>query len=683
MKNIIIFYILAVLLFFGFAFLISEKGKIIETERLSLSSEETKPASKVSAPHSIGSEIFSHLSNPLTKFMMQLILVVGLARFFGILFQRIGQPSVIGEILAGILLGPTLLGSVFPSGYEFLFPKNSLFVLQIFSQFGLILFMFVIGMELDTSVLKNKIHTAVIVSHASILFPFALGMGFSLFIYQRFAPANISFLTFSLFMGIAMSITAFPVLARILQERELSKTRLGIIAISCAAADDITAWSILAIIVAIAKASSLIGAAVPIILSIIYVFIMINIVRPILVRFSEVYASRENLTRTSITVLFLILFISSLITEIIGIHALFGAFLAGTIIPGNSRLKALIIEKIQDISLIVLLPMFFAFTGIRTRMNLFHDGLFLIALAVIFIAVLGKFGGSFIAAKLSRESWKDSLSIGALMNTRGLMELVVLNVGYDLGILSAEIFSIMVLMALVTTFMTGPMLDFINYLFPEINIDDKIIKEKSILFSFGKPDMGNKLLKIASLLSADSKFKAVHFTPNQYLLEEESILYREEAFRPARDLSKSLNLQMEEIYKVTENVSSEILHQMKIHNPALILVGAAKSVLSDDIFGGTLKRVLKESPVPIGIFLESEALQFRKIILLQKNNSPQMKTLFENLKPSLPVETLSFEGFSEDTIIKDSLICMEFHDWEDSFAGLSSSFLVFHFTAAA
>ena len=679
MKNIIIFYILMLLLFFGFASVISEKGKVLETEKSSLSTAETKTGSQAAPEHSVSAEILAHFSHPLTRFMMQLILVVSTARLFGILFQRIRQPSVIGEILAGILLGPTLFGTVFPAGYEFLFPKNSLSILQIFSQFGLILFMFVIGMELDTSVLKNKLHTAVVVSHASIVFPFALGMSLSLYLYQKFAPSNISFLTFSLFMGIAMSITAFPVLARILQERELSKTRLGIITISCAAADDITAWSILAVIVAIAKAGSLLGAAVPIFLSILYVTFMITAVRPLLVRFSAVYASRENLTRTSVTVLFLILFVSSLTTEIIGIHALFGAFLAGTIIPGSSRLKSLIIEKIQDISLLVLLPMFFAFTGIRTRMNLFQDGMMLTALAVILTAVLGKFGGSFIAAKLSKESWKDSLSIGALMNTRGLMELVVLNVGYDLGILSAEIFSIMVLMALVTTFMTGPALDFINYIFPDRENTELPVPEKSILFSFGKPEMGYKLLQTARLLSSDSGLKAVHITPNQYLLEEESVLYREEAFRPVRDLSKSLNLELEEIYKVTENISSEILHQMKLHSPTLLLVGAAKSVLSDDIFGGTLKKVLKESPVPVGIFLESENQNFRKIIVLKKENSFQMKSLFENLKPSLPAVTVSFEEFSEKNLMKDSLICMEFHDWNESFAGMSASFLVFHF----
>ncbi len=428
-----------------------------------------------------------NLADPLSILLAQIVTIIAVARIFGWLFKKIGQPTVIGEIIAGIALGPSLLGMIFPEFSAGLFPAASLANLQFLSQIGLILFMFVIGMELDLKVLKNSAHNAIVISHASIIFPFALGTGFAYFAYEYFAPAGVSFSSFALFLGISMSITAFPVLARIVQERGISKTPLGTIVITCAAIDDVTAWSVLALVIAIVNATSFVSTLYGILLTVAYVFIMIKIVRPFLNRVAGTHTARENVTKPIIAVFFLILLVSSYITEAIGVHALFGAFMAGAMMPEDAKFRNIFTEKVEDVALVLLLPLFFVFTGLRTHIGLLNTPfLWEITGIVILLAVSGKFLGSAIAAKFVGQSWKNSLSIGALMNTRGLMELVVLNIGYDLGILSAEIFAIMVIMALVTTFMTGPLLTLINFVFKS-NAEEEIFAEVNGGLAVAKP----------------------------------------------------------------------------------------------------------------------------------------------------------------------------------------------------
>lgn len=418
--------------------------------------------------------IFQDFINALTQnlhlpagiLLLQVLTIIIVSRLLGFLFKKMGQPMVIGEIIAGIALGPSLLGLYLPEVSEFIFPKHSLGSLQVLSQIGLILFMFIIGMELNLNVLKNKAHEAVVISHASIVIPFTLGVGFAYFIYTAFAPEGIEFVSFGLFLGISMSITAFPVLARIIQERGMQKSRVGAMAITCAAADDITAWCLLAAVIAIVKAGSFVSSIFTIILAIGYVFLMVKVARPFLVKIGERIESRRRVGSSAMVIFFLTLLISSYITEVIGIHALFGAFMAGTIMPINPRIRGILIDRIETVTLVLLLPIFFVITGLRTEIGLLDSKyLWAVTAMIIVVAVLGKFGGSMLAAKYVGQSWKESLTIGALMNTRGLMELVVLNIGYDLGVLNAEIFAMMVIMALVTTFMTGPMLNLINIIF--------------------------------------------------------------------------------------------------------------------------------------------------------------------------------------------------------------------------
>lgn len=450
-----------------------ESATVVKTQPVIIDSSET-----------VLEQFIHNVKSPLGLFLLQIIVILMVSKIFGVLLTKIGQPSVVGEIIAGIFLGPSVIGLLFPQFSRFLFPLDSLKNLQFLSQIGLALFMFIVGMELDIQQLKNKTHKAIIISHASIVLPFFLGVSLTYFIYQDFAPTNVSFLAFALFMGIAMSITAFPVLARIVQERGMSKTPLGVMVITCAAADDVTAWCILACVIAVVKAGSILSALFTILLAVVFVIVMVRLVRPWLKNMVAKFPEDNVLNKTTVAIMFFILLLSAYIAEIIGIHALFGAFIAGVVMPHNLNFKGQLTEKIEDISVLLLLPVFFAFTGLRTHIDLLNERhLWATCGFIIAVAVIGKFGGSSIAAKFTGHSLRDSLSIGALMNTRGLMELIVLNIGYDLGILSPEIFAMMVLMALATTFMTGPLLDGITYFYTKkderriaVAQADKVIK---------------------------------------------------------------------------------------------------------------------------------------------------------------------------------------------------------------
>lgn len=408
---------------------------------------------------SVLEQIAAHAQHPLAKLILQLAVIVIIARLFGALAIRLGQPPVVGEIAAGIVLGPSLLGWLAPGASAFLFPPTSIPTLALLSQLGVLLFMFVVGIELDPALLRGKAHAAVAVSHVSIVFPFLLGVTLAIGLYGPYAPKNVSFTAFALFMGIAMSITAFPVLARVIEERGLAGTPMGTTAITCAAVDDVTAWSLLAFVVAFSTSGGALETlSITLVLSLLFVLAMIYLVRPLLNRLLDP-ESPSSSSRARMAIVIATMLFSALATELIGIHALFGAFLAGVIMPSVGTFRRLLRERFETVSAVFLLPLFFAFTGLRTQIGLLDKtSTWLICLLIVAVATLGKLGGTVGAARLTGLGWRDALTLGALMNTRGLMELVALNVGYELGILSPEIFAMMVLMALVTTAMTGPLL---------------------------------------------------------------------------------------------------------------------------------------------------------------------------------------------------------------------------------
>lgn len=606
--------------------------------------------------HSFTEAFIHNLQHPLAILLAQIVTIVMAAKLFGWVCTKIGQPTVIGEMIAGIVLGPSLVGMYFPEFSATLFPVESLGNLKFLSQIGLILFMFIVGMELDLKILKNKAHDAVVISHASIIFPFALGMGMACFIYHSFAPEGVRFLSFGLFMGIAMSITAFPVLARIVQERNIGKTKVGTIAITSAAADDITAWCILAAVIAIVKAGSVVSSFYTILMAAAYVFLMLKVVRPFLKRVGDLHASKESMSKPIVTIFFITLIISAYATEVIGIHALFGAFMAGTIMPENVKFRSLFIEKIEDVALVLLLPLFFVFTGLRTQIGLLNDPyLWKITALIILVAVTGKFLGSTLAAKFVGQNWKDSLSIGALMNTRGLMELVVLNIGYDLGVLSPKVFSMMVIMALVTTFMTGPALDLINWVFKskseEIPKDVKEASKYKILFSFKEPESGRSLFKLANSLTKklnnNAELTAIHLSPSEELHHYDIEEYEKESFKEIVDESETLNRKVTTLYKASTDIDSEIITVANKGDYDLLLISLGQSIYQGTLLGKVLgfttriinpevllntvtgkenlfdsspfddrtKNILSKSTIPVGVLIDKQYTKAEKVFI--------------------------------------------------------------------
>lgn len=594
-----------------------------------------------------------NLHHPLALLLFQIVAIVIVARIFGWFFNKIGQPSVIGEIIAGIVLGPSLFGMYFPEASAAIFPVESLGNLNLLSQVGLILFMFVVGMELDLKVLKTKAKEAVVISHSSIVIPFSLGMILAYFMYSTYAPEGVNFLSFALFMGIAMSITAFPVLARIVQERGIQKTKLGTIVLTAAAADDITAWCILAVVIAIVKAGSVVSALYVIGLSVVYVLVMLKLVRPFLRHIGNLNANNQTLSKPVIAIFLLVLVVSSYTTEVIGIHALFGAFMAGAIMPESHKFRQIFVEKVEDVAVILFLPLFFVFTGLRTQIGLLNDiELWKAAGWIIVVAVTGKFVGSAVAAKYVGQNWKDSLTIGALMNTRGLMELVALNIGFELGVLTPEVFAMMVIMALVTTFMTGPFIDLFNKIFKnkeeiEVSIDETKFK---ILFYFEQLTDGKNLLKIANTLTRNkqetSVVTALHMrnTSDVDLLDDD---YEEEVFLPIKEEARSLNQKVINLYKVSTDVDSEIVDVAHKGNYDILLMGLGSSIYDGTILGRLLgfttriinpeiivdkvtgkekffeyspfddrtRSVITNSKIPVGIFIDKDLKEVNKIFV--------------------------------------------------------------------
>ena len=400
-------------------------------------------------------------TDDLARVMIALAVITLASRLLGLIGDRLlHQPPVIGEIVAGILLGPSLLGWAAPAVSQLLFPEPLMPSLSILSKIGVVLFMFVIGLEIDAPALRRQTRATIVVSHASIVVPFTLGCVLALYLYPRYATHDISFTAFSLFLGISLSLTAFPVLARILCDGRMQHTPFGITALACAAIDDVTAWTLLALVVGVATTRlSEAFATLPMLAA--YLVIMFSLVRPLFQHLSQRVerqaAVRDAVSANTLTIAFVGLLLSAAATEFIGIHALFGAFLFGVFLPHEGRLAQALRTRIEDLVGIVFLPAFFAFTGLRTQLGAIGAGDGLACALIILVATAGKFGGTYIAARLSGLVRRESAALGVLMNTRGLIELIVLNMGLDLGVLSPRLFAMLVLMALLTTMATSPL----------------------------------------------------------------------------------------------------------------------------------------------------------------------------------------------------------------------------------
>lgn len=703
-----LFYIITICVFALLMWFILEDGKHLQQKdsygREAVAIQTTGNQSNSGSPAEHSTLVLNFSRKPLAVLIFQIIVILVLSRLFGYITQKIKQPSVIGEIVAGIILGPSILGAFFPDLFLFIFPKGSIDNLHFLSQIGLILFMFIVGIELDVNVLKRSAGTAVMVSHASIVFPFALGVGLSYFLYPNFAPKHVSFLAFALFLGTAMSITALPILARIIQERGLTRTKLGTLALACGAIDDITAWGILAAVIAIVQSGSWKEASITFGLSAAYLIVMFTLIKPIFKKVGDTYIARETLSKQVIAIIFVFLLTSALITELIGIHALIGAFLAGIIMPKSEEFKKNVIERIEDVSLVLLIPLFFAITGLRTQIGLLNEPkLWMVFILVLSVAVVGKFAGSTLAARFSGLPWDISLSLGALMNTRGLIELIVLNIGYDLGVLSPEIFSIFVLMALITTFMTGPVLSLIQRIFSKkfIVSPAESVHPLRILLAFGPPKMGSTLLNLCRFLLPQGNSKtstglitAIHLTPSAEVHPTQAAVFEKEGFEPIKNTSSQYGIPLTTIYKVSDDVQSEIIRTARQNKCDLLLLGSAKSVFTSDPLGGKIRKTLHESPCNVGILIDHNFTAAENVIVyypekrndlfiatignLIQNNEVKSITIVNQGRPGGESEIPLFESEKiraieafaldnpENVVDNHDLIIVHLDDWKDN-----------------
>jgi Kef-type K+ transport system membrane component KefB len=565
--------------------------------------------------------------------VVQICLILGLSRIMGFLFVRLRQPQVMGEMIAGIMLGPSLFGLLFPGAFKGFFPDQSIQYLNALSQVGVILFLFLIGLELDPKLLRNRGQAAIIISHASIMAPFFAGALLAVFLYPKLfnAVPAMRFTSVALFMGAAMSITAFPVLARILTERNLHKTQVGAIAITCAAVDDVTAWCMLAFVIAIARATGVGPGLLTVGKAVLYILAMFFVVRPFLARLALVSQRRSGVSQNLLAVIFILVLASSFITEWIGIHALFGAFVMGAIMPKETDFVQKLTEKLQDFTVVFLLPIFFAYTGLRTQIGLLdHASLWYYTGLIILAATAGKFGGSTLAARACGISWRDASAIGILMNTRGLMELVILNIGRDLGVITDAVFAMMVIMAIVTTALTTPILHLVHPAV-ESEAEEATAREKAerhgftVLIPISLPASGGPLAVMAAALSPAIETRrriiALHL---QRLADRDPYSVRvpdagaerADVLEPLVTAARALEIPAEPIAFVSRDIPSDIARIARLRGADLILMGFHKPVFGQAILGGTVHRVMTASDNDVAVFVDQGIEREIKTILV-------------------------------------------------------------------
>ncbi|MEH2116684.1 cation:proton antiporter [Nostoc sp.] len=575
--------------------------------------------------------------------LVEVLIVIGLSRLVGLGFRSIKQPLVIGEIVAGIMLGPSLFGLVAPHLAVTLFPPETIPFLNVLSQVGLIFFMFLIGLELNPKYLSGQLEVAVLTSHVSILVPFSLGTLLAVILYPLVSNASVSFTAFTLFLGAAMSITAFPVLARIITEKNLQGTRLGTLALTCAAVDDVTAWCLLAVAIAVARTGDFVGAIPTIIASIVYIGLMLTVGRWFLKGLAKHYLRAGRLSQLLLAGIYMGVVASALITELIGIHLIFGAFLLGAAMPKNEDLVRELAVKTEDFVLIFLLPIFFAYSGLKTQIGLLNrPELWLLCALVLGVAIAGKYVGTYVAARVSGISKREASALGWLMNTRGLTELIVLNIGLELGVISPLIFTMLVIMALVTTFMTSPLLEWIypkklirlDVMKPELEaetgIDTSAVSEASprpyrILVPVANPSTQKGLVQLAVALAQPAVGIALNYrypavvNPLSLIEFQEDYAFESTPVEADRLIAQRRH-QLEElintleppetrscvhpIVRISSNVARETAQIATLEQVDLIVVGWHRPAFSSNRLGGRVGQMLTTAPVDVAVFID-------------------------------------------------------------------------------
>ena len=557
--------------------------------------------------------------------LLALVTVIVAARAIGTLFGYFQQPPVVGEILAGILLGPSLLGRVAPATSAYLFSPSVVPMLGTLSEIGIVLYMFLVGLELDTTLLRRRGHAAVAISHASIVVPFLFGTLLALYLYPHLSTQGIAFTSFSLFLGVSMSVTAFPVLARILTDRKMHKSRMGAMTLTCAAVDDVTAWCLLAVVVGIVQAKSA-GAIWTIAMALTFIAVLLLVVRPVMVRLTSIYGNRGRLTQGLMAVLFVALLLSALFTDLIGIHAVFGAFALGAVIPHDSGMARDLTDRLEDLLVVLLLPAFFAYTGLRTQMSLVSGvSQWMMCGLIVIVASVGKFGGSAIAARLTGLNWRDSSALGILMNTRGLVELIVLNIGLDLGVISPALFAMLVIMALVTTFSTTPILyvllrgenrrefEQVSESPPERQPAVVQAVQRGVIAAISNPATADSLIELAAAANPPegTPLKVVTLVRRPQggvrsgLREiEERVAPRTRVLHAAMEKAHSLGVVVETESAWTDDPARDLVDLTRNAGAGWLMIGVHQPVFGTDEMGGTVRGVmgnLAGSSINLGI----------------------------------------------------------------------------------
>ncbi|OBQ40515.1 MAG: sodium:proton antiporter [Anabaena sp. CRKS33] len=579
--------------------------------------------------------------------LVQVLIVIGLSRLVGLGFKAIKQPLVIGEIFAGIMLGPSLFGLIAPDLAHHLFPLETMPYLNVLSQIGLIFFMFLIGLELNPKYLSGNLKTAILISNLSIIVPFASAFVLSFVLYPLVASSNVNFAPFALFLGAAMSITAFPVLARIITENNLQGTRLGTLALTCAAVDDVTAWCILAVAIAVARHGSIDQQAVlTIIESIVYIGFMFTVGRWFLKRLSKHHRRTGRLSQLVLAVIYMGVVSSALITEFIGIHLIFGAFLLGAVMPKDEELVRELAIKTEDFVLIFLLPIFFAYSGLKTQIGLLNSPkLWLLSALILLVAIGGKYTGAYVAARISGIDKRESSALGWLMNTRGLTELIVLNIGLELKVITPLLFTMLVIMALVTTFMTSPLLEWtypkrlirLDIVEPEAEIPPETPPEITepyslqyrILVPVANPETQKGLLQLAAAIAINNRQPALVY-PLSFIELEEDYSFESSPNEADRLIAKRRQ-KLEEliatleppetrsyihpIVRISSNVARETAQIAKIERPDLVLVGWHRPAFSNNRLGGRVGQILSTTPVDVAVFVDKGGERLESLLV--------------------------------------------------------------------
>jgi Kef-type K+ transport system membrane component KefB/nucleotide-binding universal stress UspA family protein len=576
------------------------------------------------------------------RVLVEVLIIIGLSRLVGLAFKAIKQPLVIGEIIAGIMLGPSVFGLIAPSLAAYLFPSETIPFLHVLSQVGLIFFMFLMGLELNPKYLSSKLETAVLTSHVSILVPFSLGTVLALLLYPLVSTSDVSFSAFALFLGAAMSITAFPVLARIITENNLQGTRLGTLALTCAAVDDVTAWCLFAAAIAVAKEGSIVRAVPTIIESLVYIGFILTLGRWFLQRLATHYERTGRLSQLLVAVIYMGVVASALITEQIGVHLIFGAFLLGAAMPKNADLVRELAEKTEDFVLIFLLPVFFAYSGLQTQIGLLNrPELWGLCALVLCVAIAGKYFGTYIAARVSGVNEREASALGWLMNTRGLTELIVLNIGLELGVISPLLFTMLVIMALVTTFMTSPLLEWtypkrlikLDVVEPDVETptDPESLADKAykILVPVANPNTQKGLLQLAvaiarnhqqhaiinplSLieLAEDYGFESTPVEANRLIVQRRQQL--EELINTLEP--SSTRAYVHPIVQISSNVAQSTAQIANIEQPDLILVGWHRPAFSNNRLGGRVGQILSTAPVDVAVYIDRGSNRLESLLV--------------------------------------------------------------------